>query len=319
MATPVTTEPSEQEEEEQRRKRALALIADIRRRLDMVCPQIQQVDRGADLISEIIDKTRELASLTGAKGLLPAGVRKDLADAADRFERWRTRVGDVAGLCDRLYGALDEAERILAARAPASQPPGRRSIARVVAAGLAVVAAVVAAVVLSILLFDDDDDTVPTNPGGGGQGGAVVSPSAEQPDLTISMTAVADTTRRSEDGQLATMTVEVVVRNIGKADSGPFTVTALQLFAQGRPKPVEAFRVGGNANLQTPIVPSLRAGAAVRLRGDISVPISGREFPGAKVIAVADWCDPGTPPCNVVEANERNNESNVVEMLPIAR
>lgn len=306
MATPVTTEPAHEEHEERRRRRALALVADIRRSLDRVCPQIQRADRDADVISEIIGKTRELASLTGAKDLLPTGVRRDLADAADRFERWRTRVGDAADLCERLYKTLDEAERILSARAIADERTGRRSLSKVVGTGLAVVAVVVAAVVLAILLLDDDN--------GGDNGGGLET---GKPDLTISSLDAASPVRR--DGKEAAMAVVVVVHNAGNADAGPFTLTPLQSFPGAGPKPA-LFRVEGNANQQTPIVPGLKAGGSVTLRGDISGPDTPGPFPGATITVAADWCGFGEEPaCHVAESNEGNNESKPVEMPPTSR
>ena len=313
MATPTTTETRRDEEDERRRKRALALIADIRRRLDMVCPQIQRIDRGADLVSDIIDKSRQLAAVTGAKDLLPRAIRDDLAHAADRFERWRTRVGDAAGLCERLYGALDEAEQILARAAPPQEQNLLRRHWKGVL-GTVAVAALVAAGILVALLWDDDEDQDVTidEP-------AVTSVStddqaaAPEGELLADLVASLDVGRGIERGnRIALVPVTVTVTNVGDADAGGFSVAVWERGANGKLLNVP-FRAEGFGQLAAPFVDGLAAGESVTLTGRAALPDTSTDFGPATLLAEADSCLGKAGSCMVEEADEANNLSDPAE------
>ena len=320
MTTATPTEVPATDERERRRRRALGLIRDIRRNLDRVCPQIQAIDRRADTISSIIQKTRDLAEATRGSELLPEGLRADLADAADRFERWRNGLEEAASLCERLYRGLAQAERILLAMpvAPGSRPGVLRRYWRQATAAVVVAAIAAGGIVAAGALEDDDGeppigpDETPTLTATVPGGGTTTPPAGETrvtepagPDLIAAMEVTSPRVERGN--RVAIVPVSVTITNRGNEDAGPFAVVLWERMPTGalRAVPFAATNVQESA----PTVNGLAAGKSVTLTGVARIPDESTDFGPATLVAEADSCFEKGPPCNVAELDERNNFS----------
>ena len=221
--------PEEDEERKEKRRGALALLRSIRDDVQRVCSELEQIERTADSISRIIDHTRSLAEQTGADDLLPVDMRRELSEAADRFERWRRGTEQATGLCERIQRVLDSAETVLGRgldkSSPEQRPDSSSSRGGFRGGVLAAVVAVVAVVAVTALWpRDDDDDSPAPSPTSvvGGSSVPAASPTVgAKADLALLLAAGSANAQVDLDGTNTGCTVGFTVRNIGRGASGP--------------------------------------------------------------------------------------------------